>query len=545
MSADGEPQFDPELREHYEQDLEISEERWRFERRVQRLLIAFGVALLSIIFLAIWASTLRSRIAVEVYGDGLAGDGWPSSLRLVARDPKSGAILRPLGVEVSLQVTGDDPQQIENLGLTAETASALFVVDAERLARGASVALSLRTAEEPDALELALRSPAAATACGVHLVDSVQALQKPEAVEGAVDALPALPVVEFAGRTITLRFYPESGTLVPVLMNRVTVLALADGVPASGVAVRVDPLGWNLRTDAQGLGDLQWTPGRELGALTLTPLSGDDEQLATPTPVKVALAAPPSQLLAKPRRAHVAPGGDIVVDIQSVRLRTFLSYEVWYGARLVAQSDLAVDSGHAVLELPAPDRPRVLVGTRVQRAPLGEDVVSDQAFVYVDDGDARSALAHLLEDLAPQLGRDPGLQALATMPVNDDDDAERRMRLLFSRLELDARPQLVASSGPRNQARAELRRLRWQRWLFAGYWTLGLGALALASFAVVLHNRRLFTRLKQAGDDDPAEAEATARSIRHRGTLELIAVVIGMVFGLFIVYRLLSNLWWG
>ena len=62
---------------------------------------------------------------------------------------------------------------------------------------------------------------------------------------------------------------------------------------------------------------------------------------------------------------------------------------------------------------------------------------------------------------------------------------------------------------------------------------------------MVLHNRRQFQRLMALEDEDPEEAARTARKIRRRGYLELFAVVVGVVFGLFIFYTLLSDLWWG
>ena len=547
--------FDPELREHLLEDLAQDEVRFRLERKIQYALIAFGVALLTIICLAIWASTIRARVAITVFGDGVGGDGQPTAVRVVVRDPKTNEALRPRDAELTLQITGQDPRPVQNVVLGPETVDAALFADAEALAKNARLSIRVTADGMEDRIQIAL-TPARKTGPGVKITDAVGALQIPDKATGAIDEPPRFPRFALDEGSVQVRLYPESGSLVPVLGNNVWLLGLHRGRVYPGLKLKVDPPGWELLTDAQGLAELRLTTGRELGALKIkrvitAPASQPASQPADEPRVESAFAratldTPPSQILTHAREVLVIPGKEARVDVSSVRMNAWLSFEVWYGERLVALSYSQIQEGQALLDLPAPEHARTIMAVRLARSPVREDVVSDTAFFYVDDAPIQEAWRHLLADLGAEVNNDPGLAALAAVKVSSDEVAERLMRVALSRarLKLDAPPEL-ADSSMRNHAMADSRRRAWQGWLFGAYWLLGLGALALAVIAVLVHNRNTYRRLDVFSAEASGEDDETARTMRRRGTFELIGVVIGMTFGLFIVYYLLANLWWG
>lgn len=556
MSQEPEPpglpdgEFDPQLKKHLLHDMEVEQKRVRLERSIHRCLISFAVALLSILFMAIWVSTIRPRIILQAHGDGMGGDGQPTAIRVTARDPKGGALLVPGKAELILQ-TGVDPdgvqqKPVQSVVLSAESVSAALFISEQEVADNARLLVRVQSEDLNDHLLIPIAQPAQRE-LGVVLEDASEVLQKPEQAEGAIDQKPKLPKIGQGEERVEVRFYPESGQLVPVLGNEILVLALKDGKPQPGVRLRVEPPGWNLTTDRLGLAQLNYTPGRDLGTLKLSPVTeASSGPTIEPAPVKVILAAPPSQLLARPRHRLVAPQESIEIDITSVRLRTWLSFEVYYGARLVAMSFARVDGGSAQLSIPAPELERSLVSVRLGRASVSTGAVTESTTVYVNSAAATQAYRHLVQDLGDLLNVDPGLQALAQAEPDSPKQALQLISLLLSRAKLlQQGPRLLADSTERNELRASERRQRWQRWLFGLYWVLAVGVLILACVAVIMHNRRQFQRMVALDEDDPAEALKTATKIRRRGYLELLSVVIAMLFGLFCFYYLLSNLWWG
>lgn len=547
LEPDPETGLDAELRDHLLQDIEVGVERQRLERRVHRALIAFGAALLVVICLAIWASTIRARTAVTVYGDGYGGDEQPSAFRFAARDPKTGAALTIDHADVELETTSGVVRPVTNVLVGSDLATAALFVQPEEMTGGARLVVRMLLAGEEDRIEVPLRA-APPAGLGIRLVDAREALQKPEDIHGVVAETPRFPELIVDGEPVELRFYPEGGQLVPVLANDLWMLALGGGRPRAELEITVDPPGWTVTTDTLGMGRLHLTPGRDHGVLAVRqgqPASEDGVQIVKPD-ISVRLATPPTQLLARTAQILVAPGDSITVQISSVRLRTWLAFEVWYGARLVAMEHTAVDGGRTEITLPAPARPRTVVAVRLTRNPIGVGAVTSTAFIYVDDVAAPEAWRHLVEDLGPELESDAGLRALAGLTIDDPALAERNMRLALSRANLVAAavPQLADNSA-RNHSRAAVRRQAWQRWIFGLYWLLGLGALGFSCGAVVLHSRRFHQRLAQLDLEDPESELGSSQVVRRRGYLELLAVVIGVLFGLVTVYQLLANLWWG
>lgn len=550
---DFQPGFDPKLRAQLSEDLKNQEQQWRFEKSVQRSLFAFSFALLTVICLAIWASTLRPRIMIELYGGDTVLPKQHLALRAIARDPRSGLALPLDDATMQLGFASQDPISLDNVGLAPECADTVFMLSADQCKDKPNLEIALNSGGLWDDIRVPLdcSQTNARPPVPLNFVAAELSLKPPNDNQGATDKPLRFARINWQGQSVELRLYPESKDLVPILSNQVYLLALENQQLVNDLRVEVKPPGWKLRTENFGVASFQITPGRALGSLVLTPLDAPPPdkgvaQAQVLRPQTLVLKAPPSQLLARARKVLAQPDELVDVDILSVRSRTLLSVELWYNQRLGGISLLPVDGGQAQLKIPCPKQDRSIVALRLQHNLVGADQVRDEAFVYVDSASPSMAWRHFAQRYLSDV-QDPGLRALAQVEVRRPKLARELLRLALSRAEIPTNLQRSASNQQRNTDRVLAIRARWQFWLMSLYWILGAGALLLAVIAVLRHNQQLYRRLVDFANDaeDDQDPKTSPQRIRRRAWVELGSVVIGILFGLYIVYFLISRMWWG
>ncbi len=369
------------------------------------------------------------------------------------------------------------------------------------------------------------------------------------------------------------RLYPESGTLVGNLENRVFLWTepTEDG-PAFAWRLRVPPLAPGLKApetthafemievDALGLGEFILRPGFPRQSLEVKEGEGVRS---------VWLRDAPSQILVQAERGMQRSDETFVAQIVSMRRDVTLYLDLWLEGRWIGADSVTLAGSDSLrYEVALPDEAAGLALLQVSTSPDGSGGTGDTRAIFIDSrAETAQGLRRLIERLEAieaaesqggsvadeEIPREPAAaELLALEPIHfarvTREGLDRAASLLLSRLELGGRPTplLGDDTAPKQEKLARWKRSL-RRPLIAGLVTLISSVFFLGILSVVRSRREMKAKLaaleldEEAFDEDGTSLGTITSSGMGLSAAVLVTVLVVAVIGMVV---LLETLRW-
>ncbi|MDF1565888.1 MAG: hypothetical protein P1V51_22830 [Deltaproteobacteria bacterium] len=350
------------------------------------------------------------------------------------------------------------------------------------------------------------------------------------------------------------RLYPESGTLVGNLENRVLVWTeAANGAPELAWRLRAPPPGPGMKApptdvepqpieiDAMGVGEIPLRPGFPRQRLEL--FEGG-------TASNYWLRDAPTQILIRAERSLQRADETFVAQIASMRRDVPLFLDLWLEGRWIGSDSVVLDGSESLrYEVALPVDAQGIALLRVSTSPDGSSGAGDERAVFIDSrAETAQGLRRLVDRLEtvpaaePQgsdeleLPREPSLQELLALEPHqfarvDRPGLDRAAALLLSRLEVETgRAPLLGDDTARKREQLAAWQASLRRPLIAALVAVLALVLVVVTISVVRARRRMRERLEALELElTPEEGEELPLTALGSGGLRLSAVLLGLL----------------